>query len=158
MASHVLDRVGEPAALASVDVCMVPVVHSAYTASMVPTKIGEYLAMGKPVVSTSIPYALELEHAVEGAVITADPRPADFLDALEAALVLAADEQTESRCRAVAAAAAWPRRIEEIATALTTSSAWQRGTQEGDQAAHVVGPGKKGTPAEPETAQLVRGK
>jgi len=44
-----------PAYLAAFDVCLMPFVRSALTASISPTKTPEYLAGGKPVVSTPIP-------------------------------------------------------------------------------------------------------
>lgn len=132
-----------PGAIAAFDVCIAPLVNSSYTASMVPTKIGEYLAMGKPVVSTSIPHALELERACEGTVITADPRPAEYLAALERALVLARDERTVARCRALAAGGAWPQRIEEMSAALSASSRWERGADDRDQTAQVIAAGQQ---------------
>jgi glycosyltransferase involved in cell wall biosynthesis len=44
-----------PAYLAAFDVCLMPFVASALTASISPTKTPEYLAGGRPVVSTPIP-------------------------------------------------------------------------------------------------------
>ena len=46
------------------DVCIVPYLSNGYTATVVPTKINEYLAMGKPVVSTcprSVPLTVNTE-------------------------------------------------------------------------------------------------
>lgn len=39
----------------SFDVCIVPYLNNRETATIVPTKINEYLAAGKPVVSTNLP-------------------------------------------------------------------------------------------------------
>jgi len=44
-----------PAYLAAFDVCLMPFVRSALTASISPTKTPEYLAGGRPVVSTAVP-------------------------------------------------------------------------------------------------------
>lgn len=108
-----------PGALARFDVGIVPYDLSAYTASVIPTKVGEYLAMGKPVVTTPIPSAVALAAVSGGTVITARPDPAVFLAALERALASAQDEQLAERCRAQAMEWAWTRRIEEMSAALT---------------------------------------
>ncbi|MGH2841822.1 MAG: glycosyltransferase, partial [Solirubrobacteraceae bacterium] len=128
-----------PGAIAACDVCIAPLLINAYTASMVPTKIGEYLAMGKPVVSTPIPYAQELALVSDGPVSVADPRPAQFLAALERALVLARDELVVERCRELARRQAWSRRIEEMSRAVAASAGWaQAGAKQRDEPAQVV--------------------
>ncbi len=113
-----MDHSTLPGAIATFDVGIVPYVLSAYTSSAVPTKIGEYLAMGKPVVATSIPYAVALERASDGVVTTSAPEPAPFLAALERALALTNDDDTVARCRALAATRAWSRRFEQMSAAL----------------------------------------
>src|SRR6185436_1634003 len=45
--------------LRTFDVCIVPYVQSIYTETVVPVKINEYLAAGKPVVSTNLPTVKE---------------------------------------------------------------------------------------------------
>jgi len=107
-----------PGVIAACNVCISPLLMNAYTASMVPTKIGEYLAMGKPVVATPIPYAVDLAQVGDGVVVTAEPRPGPFLAALEGALVLARDGSTAARGRALANERSWSRRIEEMSAAL----------------------------------------
>ena len=58
----------------SFDVCIVPYRRSAYTETVVPSKINEYLAMGKPVVSTNLPPVCDFndKHQV---LVTTEARP-----------------------------------------------------------------------------------
>jgi len=125
-----------PAAIAAFDVCISPLLLDAYTASMVPTKFGEYLAMGKPIVATPIPYALELERAAGGIVRTAGPCAREFADAIERALALAADDLTAQRCRLFAQARAWSQRMEQVSDALAEADRRQL-AGERSQAARV---------------------
>ena len=92
------------------DVCIVPYVNSAYTATVVPTKINEYLALGKPVVSTALPAVAEFnaEHRV---LLTAEAEAGSFLGAIEQALALPKDEETLRRRRRVAALGDWDERL-----------------------------------------------
>jgi glycosyltransferase involved in cell wall biosynthesis len=95
------------------DVCIVPYVNSHFTSTVVPTKINEYLAVGKPVVSSRLPAVCEFnnEHNI---LQTASTEPADFLNAIEAALRLPTDEATIARRRAVAELGNWDSRLEAM--------------------------------------------
>jgi glycosyltransferase involved in cell wall biosynthesis len=95
------------------DVCIVPYVNSAYTQTVVPTKINEYLAAGKPVVSTDLPPVVEFgrEH---GVVFTAPPRREEFLRAIEEALAEPRDAETLRRRREVAELGDWRTRLEAM--------------------------------------------
>lgn len=97
----------------SFDVCIVPYVDSAFTATVVPTKINEYLAVGKPVVSTSIPAVVDFNHR-HNILITAPARADEFLKALEQALHLPDDIATRTRRREVASLGNWDTRLEEM--------------------------------------------
>jgi glycosyltransferase involved in cell wall biosynthesis len=92
------------------DVCIVPYVNSHYTATVVPTKINEYLALAKPVVSTELPAVSEFnrEHNI---LQTSTTRPGDFLSAIEQALRLPTDQATLDRRREVANLADWQPRL-----------------------------------------------
>jgi glycosyltransferase involved in cell wall biosynthesis len=95
------------------DACIVPYVNSIYTETVVPTKINEYLAVGKPVVSTDLPPIREFneEHDV---LLTSEARPEPFLLAIERALALPRDRATLVRRRRVAELAEWGNRLEAM--------------------------------------------
>jgi glycosyltransferase involved in cell wall biosynthesis len=95
------------------DVCIVPYAKSAYTDTVVPTKINEYLAMGKPVVSTDIPTVLEFNEE-HGVLLTAPCEPAPFLAAIEKAVSLPSDSEAVRRRREVAELADWKTRFEQM--------------------------------------------
>jgi len=101
------------------DVCTVPYVSSLYTDTVVPTKINEYLAAGKPVVSTSLPAvcAFNDEHAV---LWTTPNRTPEFLSAIEQALSAPNDRQTRQRRRSIATRGDWQAR--------KNACVWRRGS------------------------------
>jgi hypothetical protein len=80
---------------------------------VVPTKINEYLAMGKPVVSTALPAVRDYYHWPE-VVIMSEPSHDSFLAAIETALIWPGDDATKSRRRDVARLSDWPARLEVI--------------------------------------------
>lgn len=95
------------------DVCVVPYINTEEMRSVVPTKINEYLASGKPVVSTNLPAVCEFneEHQV---LFIASPDPNTFLRSIESALEAPRDTGTIRRRRAVAALADWQMRLERM--------------------------------------------
>jgi glycosyltransferase involved in cell wall biosynthesis len=97
----------------NVDVCIVPYANTEATATVLPTKINEYLAVGKPVVSIDIPAVREFNelHQVLNLV---SGGPDDFLAAIDEALATALDEVKIARRREVAAGADWRLRLQEI--------------------------------------------
>ena len=97
----------------SFDVCIVPYVDSPYTATVVPTKINEYLAVGKPVVSTSLPAVSDFNRR-HNILLTAPAQADEFLKALEEALRLPNDMATRTRRREVAVLGSWDTRLEAM--------------------------------------------
>jgi glycosyltransferase involved in cell wall biosynthesis len=95
------------------DVCIVPYRRSPYTETVVPSKINEYLAMGKPVVSTDLPPVCDFndKHQV---IITAEEQPESFLRAIEHALSYGEDTALVARRRAVARQGDWDARLEAM--------------------------------------------
>jgi glycosyltransferase involved in cell wall biosynthesis len=95
------------------DVCIVPYVNSVYTKTVVPTKINEYLALGKPVVSTDLPTVCEFNEE-HGVLITSPARTESFLQAIERALLLPKDRATILYRRRIAELAEWGARLEAM--------------------------------------------
>lgn len=95
------------------DVCIVPYRRSAYTETVVPSKINEYLAMGKPVVSTNLPPVCDFndKHQV---LITTEEHPESFLRSIEQALSLGGGDALSAQRRAVAREGEWGARLEAM--------------------------------------------
>jgi glycosyltransferase involved in cell wall biosynthesis len=84
------------------DVCTVPYLNAEVTSTVVPLKINEYLAMGKPIVSTELPTVCDFNNR-HHVLATAPNETEAFLRAIEEALSLPVDAATISRRREVAA-------------------------------------------------------
>lgn len=95
------------------DVGIVPYILNGYSETVVPTKINEYLAMGKPVVSTNLP-EVAIFNSQHGVIITCPNRPNEFIASIERALLSANGGADEALRRAVAAANDWGRRFEKM--------------------------------------------
>ncbi|HEX5702601.1 MAG TPA: glycosyltransferase [Pyrinomonadaceae bacterium] len=100
------------------DVCIVPYKRSTYTETVVPSKINEYLAMGKPIVSTNLPWvcAFNEQHQV---IVTSQEHPEEFLRGIEHALSLRDDDALIARRRAVARQGDWETRLESMSELIT---------------------------------------
>lgn len=95
------------------DVGIVPYLSNGYTATVVPTKINEYLAMGKPVVSTDLPEVSSF-NVRHGVIITSPNRPREFVASIETALRSAGEESVVNRLLDVAALNDWETRSERM--------------------------------------------
>ncbi len=102
-----------PNYIAQFDVCTVPYMRSAYTRTVVPTKINEYLAMGKPVIATALPSVCDFNRQHDVMTI-ADKHPPSFIRAIEHALASPGDRATSDRRRCVAALSDWRMRLETM--------------------------------------------
>lgn len=93
--------------LAAFDVCLLPYIINDFTRNIFPLKLYEYLASGKPFVSTPVPACLEFPRLIRVA-----EGPAAFLQAVEQALE--EDDLTLRNERiALAMANDWDRRAQE---------------------------------------------
>lgn len=100
-----------PRYIAGCDVCLLPYKVNERTRNISSLKLYEYLACGKPVVSTDVPAARE---AMDEAKVAVDART--FVEAVEHAL---ADEpQAAQRRKRIAAANTWEQRIESMGAVL----------------------------------------
>ena len=95
------------------DVGIVPYLSNQYTATVIPTKINEYLAMGKPVVSTNLPEVNNF-NGKHGVIITCPNRSMEFVAAIERALDPFAREAKVAHRRTVAALNDWEERSERM--------------------------------------------
>jgi len=101
-----------PGAIASADVCLLPYERNAWTANIDSLKLYEYLACGKPVISTDVPTARSFAHLVRIA-----DSPETFTAAIAAGLTDNAPEVIAAR-QAAAAANTWDMRVAQISTLL----------------------------------------
>ena len=99
--------------LRSFSVCIVPYLNGPATAALVPTKINEYLAAGKAIVSTDLPYVCEF-NAAHRVLLTSAPALPDFSWPSKAQLNAAHDPLERKRRREVASQADWKMRIEQM--------------------------------------------
>jgi glycosyltransferase involved in cell wall biosynthesis len=105
-----------PALLARAAVALIPYRRNAFTDTLVPVKLVEYLAAGRPVVSTPM-------RAAEGFadVVTFAAGPEAFAEAVRAA---ARDDSAEARRRRVERVRpySWNRRIDELEAAIEAAA------------------------------------
>ena len=97
------------------DVCIVPYLSNGNgeMSTVVPTKINEYLAAGKAVVSTDLPTVRHFndEHQI---LVSSPARPEEFLQSIERQLGAAHDPVERKRRREVASHADWKMLIEQM--------------------------------------------
>jgi glycosyltransferase involved in cell wall biosynthesis len=101
-----------PAELRRMDLCLIPHLDTPFSRSMSPLKLFQYIAAGKPVVSTAVE-GLELS----GAFVRIAADPEQFVAAVDEELAGDSPEKFRSRL-AFAAAQTWENRVERIIAAL----------------------------------------
>ncbi len=94
------------------DVGIIPYVESAYTRTVYPTKLNEYHALGKPVVSTPLP-EVQAFNERHGGLVYLGGTPDEFEAQLERALAQRNGELAQRRI-AVARENAWSERIAQM--------------------------------------------
>lgn len=101
-----------PNYIASFSVCLIPYVLNEYTRNVYPTKLNEYLIMGKPVVSTRLPELERFDDAHPGTVSVA-ASVEEFLACVERAIQ---EDQAEARARRIRVAESntWAQKIEQM--------------------------------------------
>lgn len=103
------------------DVCIVPYRLGPETDAVVPTKVNEYLAMGKPVVSTRLPEVCNF-NARHRVLRTAADNPEAFLAAVEEQLAPADGEVLRAR-RAAVASRDWATQVAWMSELLESAAA-----------------------------------
>ena len=106
-----------PRYLAGFDCCLIPFRASPLTAAVSPVKLYEYLAAGKPVVSTPLPSVLPFGREI---LIGADRR---FLEAVDEAVAGRDDVAAAEARRGRARANTWEDRVARILDALRDAEA-----------------------------------
>jgi len=95
------------------DVALVPYARGAFTDSVYPVKLNEYLAMGVPVVATAIPEVQRFNER-HGQVLAIARNAEEFADTIRRALDPPTMEHAAAARVAVAKANSWSRRLEEM--------------------------------------------
>ncbi len=128
-----------PAYLAAIDVGVTPYADSAFNRASFPLKTLEYLAAGRPVVSTDLPGArwlLEDLASVDPApeqVLSLAGGPAEMVAAVRRMTARPGGPALAARCRSFAARHSWGRRADALAAAIGLAP----------DAAPAAGPGGK---------------
>ncbi len=95
------------------DVCVIPYLKSEYTKNVYPTKLNEYLAMGKPVISTPLPEVLAFNHEFDGVVQVADDVES-FGDCIKKALLQKDEAAVMKKRIEIACTNSWANRIRKM--------------------------------------------
>lgn len=103
--------------IAAFDACVIPYRTSADARSVAPTKLNEYLAVGRPVAATDLPWVVDFE-CRHGVVEVAPARAEAFNEAVTRALASASDPAASARRRKVAMQSGWDERLERISDVL----------------------------------------
>ena len=101
------------AQIAGFDVCIVPYARTTATEDVAPTKINEYLAVGRPVVATDLPWVREFQ-ARDPVLEVVPPEPDAFLAAVRRALASSHDRGGAEARRRAAVASNWEAGLEGI--------------------------------------------
>ncbi|MFA5142617.1 MAG: ElyC/SanA/YdcF family protein [Candidatus Omnitrophota bacterium] len=101
-----------PAYINRFDACMIPYIINDYTMTVFPTKLNEYHAMGKPVVSTSLPEVIDFNKKNNALIAVAAARE-DFDSKLAAAVADKSGGLADMRIKS-AKNNSWTERIEEM--------------------------------------------
>jgi len=117
-----------PRYLAGFDCCLIPFRASPLTAAVSPVKLYEYLAAGKPVVSTPLPSVLPFGREV---LVGADRR---FLEAVDEAVAGRHDLVAAEARRRCARAHTWDHRLALILDALRSAEEARQGPPEAEPA------------------------
>ena len=113
-----------PRYIAAFDVGVVPYRCTEYTANVYPTKLNEYLAMGKPVVATDLT-EIRRFNAEHGDIVLVASEAQTFADAISHAVAKTDAAETERRIE-VARTNAWTTKIARMSTLLDSALARRR--------------------------------
>ena len=106
---------GLPGYVANFDACIIPYLLNEYTETVYPTKLNEYLIMGKPVIATSIPEVDKFD-AENRNVIEVTKTKESFVAKIEEALRKKDTPEIKQERINVALKSDWPSRIEKMSS------------------------------------------
>jgi glycosyltransferase involved in cell wall biosynthesis len=102
-----------PATVAAFDVCLIPYRRNPYTQGLSPIKLYEYLAMGKPVIGTKLPYLeREQEHIWLAETV------GEFIESIQQAATEAISVDKRNRWRRAAASYSWQQQADVVEAVL----------------------------------------
>jgi glycosyltransferase involved in cell wall biosynthesis len=101
-----------PDYIAAFDVCLIPYVVDDFTNNISPAKLNEYMALGKPVISTDLAEVRRFNEA-NGDVVRVGRTREAFIDQVRASLEIDSPTQRAER-RSVAEQNSWERRVEAM--------------------------------------------
>ena len=110
-----------PAYVAGFDASLVPYAVTPFTASVVPTKLFEYLALGGPVITTALPELSRLQ-IPDGVVAIADG-PESFAQHIREAVARPPTPEERTRRREFAERVSWEGMLAEMMTAVESAIA-----------------------------------
>jgi uncharacterized SAM-binding protein YcdF (DUF218 family)/glycosyltransferase involved in cell wall biosynthesis len=119
-----------PRYIGAFDVCLIPYLQSDYTQTVFPTKLNEYLSMGKPVVSAALP-EVEAFRRRHGDVVRTAASPDAFLREIDEALSEANGPFVRERIE-VASEHSWARRIDAMSALMQEAIARKAAALESD--------------------------
>jgi len=102
-----------PAYMHASDVCLMPYAHNAWTENINPLKLYEYLATGRPIVSTNIPAVQDFRE-----VLTIADNEPDFIRGIQQALQ-ADTPEARARRQAVARQNTWEHRVDTLSSIIS---------------------------------------
>lgn len=112
---HFLHQVGHkeiPNFIKNLDVCIIPYLITDYTNNVYPTKLNEYLAMGKPIVSTGLPEVINFNIENDNVVSIGNNRE-EFINCISGAFLDTSGSKITKRI-SIASRNSWDKRIEEM--------------------------------------------
>jgi O-antigen biosynthesis protein len=115
-----------PAYVHRFDVCLVPYVVDSFTDNISPAKLNEYLALGKPVVSTAL-REVRRYNEMFGDVVAVASGASEFGGAIARALP-DRSANAVARRRAAAEANSWQHRVDEMSQLIETTERKKRPT------------------------------
>lgn len=114
------DFIDLPGYIRQFDVCVIPYKKTEYTATVYPTKLNEYHALGKPVVSVDLAEVVNFNRE-NGNLVYVAKSPRDFLSAIDTAISKDSQQLVKKRIDS-ARQNSWPARIEKMSLIIEKSA------------------------------------